>query len=114
MASELLMSVSKDEHERAVYRSRRMAETDRLSDLATAKDIGRREGREEGIGIGRAEGIGIGRAEGIGIGRAEGTKKTEKKFVLSMLMRGWPISEIKAVSDLTEDEIREIANQQWQ
>ncbi len=38
------MIISHDEKERAVFRSRRMAETDRLSDLATARDKGRREG----------------------------------------------------------------------
>ncbi len=49
MAGNLLMTISQDERERAVFRSRRMAETDRLSDLATARDKGRREGRQEGI-----------------------------------------------------------------
>lgn len=47
MASELLMSISQDEHERALFRSRRMAETDRISDLATAEDRGIRIGRQE-------------------------------------------------------------------
>ena len=114
VASELLMSVSKDEHERAVYRSRRMAETDRLSDLATAKDIGRREGREEGIGIGRAEGIGIGRAGGISIGRAEGIDIERKKIVLRMLSRGMPISGIRDMTGLTEAEIKEVIDKQKQ
>ena len=44
MAGDLLMSVSKDERERAVFRSRRMYQTDLLSNLATAEDRGRREG----------------------------------------------------------------------
>lgn len=47
MAGNLLMTISQDERERAVFRSRRMAETDRLSDLATARDKGRREGIQE-------------------------------------------------------------------
>ncbi len=41
MAGELLMSISQDERERAVFRSRRMYQTDRESDLATAEDRGR-------------------------------------------------------------------------
>jgi predicted transposase/invertase (TIGR01784 family) len=45
MASELLMSVSQDERERAVFRSRRMYQTDLQSNLATAEDRGRRDGR---------------------------------------------------------------------
>jgi predicted transposase/invertase (TIGR01784 family) len=48
MAGELLMSISQDERERAVFRSHRMFQTDLESNMATAKDIGRREGRLEG------------------------------------------------------------------
>ncbi len=40
MAGNLLMSISQDERERAVFRSRRMYQTDRESDLATAEDRG--------------------------------------------------------------------------
>jgi predicted transposase/invertase (TIGR01784 family) len=40
MAGSLLMSVSKDERERAVYRSRRMYQTDMQSNIATAEDRG--------------------------------------------------------------------------
>jgi len=40
MASALLQEISKDERERAVFRSRRMAETDRTSDLLTAETRG--------------------------------------------------------------------------
>ncbi len=43
MTGNLLMSISQDEKEQAVFRSRRMAETDRLSDLATAMDKGMRK-----------------------------------------------------------------------
>ena len=44
MPGDLLMSISQDERERAVFRSRRMYQTDLASDLATAEDRGRREG----------------------------------------------------------------------
>jgi len=44
MAGNLLMSISQDERERAVFRSRRMFQTDMQSDMATAEDRGRREG----------------------------------------------------------------------
>ena len=40
MAGNLLMSVSKDEKERAIFRSRRKYQTDRQSDIATAEDRG--------------------------------------------------------------------------
>ena len=49
MAGNLLMSVSQDERERAVFRSRRMFQTDLQSDLATAEDRGERRGRAEGM-----------------------------------------------------------------
>ena len=41
MAGERLMSISQDERERAVFRSRRMYQTDMQSNLATAEDRGR-------------------------------------------------------------------------
>ena len=94
VASELLMSVSKDEHERALFRSRRMAETDRLSNLATAEERGERRGERRGI------------AKGINIER--------EKTVLKMLSIGRPVSEIKIVTDFTEAEIKNIAAQQQQ
>ena len=43
VAGELLMNISKNERERAIYRSRRKFQTDLQSDLATAEDRGRRQ-----------------------------------------------------------------------
>ena len=48
MAATLLREISKDEHERARQRSRRMYETDRISDLLTARENGLIEGIEKG------------------------------------------------------------------
>ena len=45
MAASMLREISKDERERAVARSRRMAETDRVSDLLTAEDRGELRGQ---------------------------------------------------------------------
>ena len=47
MAGNRLMSISQDERERAVFRSRRMYQTDLQSDLATAEDRGRHTGKIE-------------------------------------------------------------------
>jgi predicted transposase/invertase (TIGR01784 family) len=59
MAGAVLTSISKDEHERAKFRSRRMAETDRISNLLTAREdgilIGEERGREEGITLGQLD-----------------------------------------------------------
>jgi len=49
MAAALLMEISKDEHERASLRSRKMAETDRISDLLTAEARGEEKGEAKGI-----------------------------------------------------------------
>ena len=51
MAGNLLMSISQDERERAIFRSRRKFQTDLQSDLATAEDRGERRGRAEGVTI---------------------------------------------------------------
>ena len=53
VAAEVLMSVSKDEREKAILRNRRIARMDYESDMLTSERIGRREGIKEG----RKEGI---------------------------------------------------------
>jgi len=53
MVGNLLMSISQDERERAVFRRRRMYQTDFQSNLATAEDRGERRG----VLKGRAEGM---------------------------------------------------------
>ena len=125
MASELLMGVSRDENECARLRSRRMAETDRLSNLATAEERGRRIGREEGFAEGITRGIEQGIEKGIeqGIARerkrrdieiAADRKKRDKEKALKLLSLGHSISVIKVATDLTEAEIKEIIEQQQQ
>ena len=49
MAGTVLAEISKDEHERAKFLSRRKFETDMASNLLTAEERGRREGIDEGI-----------------------------------------------------------------
>ena len=48
MAGNILMSVSQDEKERAVFRSRKMYQTDMQSNWNTAYDKGEKRGRESG------------------------------------------------------------------
>ena len=57
MAASLLMSVSQDERERAVLRSRRMYQSDLDSNLATAEYIGEQRGKL--IVAGNAKSMGI-------------------------------------------------------
>ena len=65
VAGELLIEISQDERERARVRSRRMYETDLMSNLLTAEDRGRDEGIVIGEMRGEARGIAIGKTEGI-------------------------------------------------
>ena len=78
MAAQLLQEVSQDEREKAIMRSRRMAETDRISDLLTAERRGKILGREEGI------------TEGLQQGLQQGQEK-----VLAFLEQGLSLEEIK-------------------
>ncbi len=48
VAGHLLMNISQDERERAIFRSRRKFQMDRESDMATAEDRGIRKGKVEG------------------------------------------------------------------
>jgi len=49
MAGNLLMSISQDERERAIFRSRRMYQTDMDSNIAIAEERGEKKGRAEGM-----------------------------------------------------------------
>ena len=93
MAGELLMSVSQDERERAVYRSRKMYQSDLQSDMATAEDRGRAEGRAEG----RVE------------GRAEGEFLKALAVAKNMIADGEPIDRIMKYSGLTREEVENLS-----
>ena len=76
--------VSQDEKERAVFRSRKMFQTDMASDLATAEDRGEKRGRAEG----RAE-------EKLAIAR-------------NMMKRNRPIEDIIEDTGLTREEVENL------
>jgi predicted transposase/invertase (TIGR01784 family) len=92
MAGALLTEISKDEHERAKFMSRRKAETDRISDLLTAE--------ANGVAIGRAEG----RAEGIAKGRADAMSE----FVQNMKAMKISSNDIARATGLTIREIESL------
>ena len=77
VAGELLMSISQDERERAVFRSRRMYQTDLASDLATAEDRGWQKGARD----------------------------RNMTIALRMLRRNRPIEEIMEDTELSREEI---------
>ena len=100
MAGNLLMNISQDERERAIFRSRRKFQTDLQSDLATAEDRGRNIGREEGRREGRQEG----RQEG----RREGASERSIEIARKLLKRNRPIDEIVEDTGLTREEVENL------
>lgn len=88
MAGELLMSISQDERERAMFRSRRMYQTDLQSNLATAEDRGRRIGQQEG--------------------RQEGRLERNLEIARMMLSAGESIEKIMCYTGLTRQEITQL------
>jgi len=75
MAAALLQEISQDERERAILRSRRMAETDRISDLLTAEERGEIRGEAKG----REEILSLLR-KGISLEEIERILKAENKL----------------------------------
>jgi predicted transposase/invertase (TIGR01784 family) len=101
VASELLMSISQDERERAIFRSRRMYQSDLESNMLTAMREGRRKGREEG----REEG----RAEGLKEGREEGEKAMANAIAKKALLNNIFIDDIMDITGLTRAEIENLS-----
>ena len=77
MAGNLLMSISQDERERAVFRSRRIYQSDMDSNIATVRDRGILEGR----------------------------KQRDFEFAQKLLKRNRPIEEIMEDTGLTREEV---------
>jgi predicted transposase/invertase (TIGR01784 family) len=96
MARELLQTISKDEIERAHFRSRRMFRMDMEHSLAVARDEGYAKGYAEGFAEGYAEGFAGGRAE-IRIAAAK-----------NQLKRNRPIDEIAEATGLTHGEVERL------
>jgi hypothetical protein len=92
MAGNLLMSVSKDERERAVFRSRRMYQTDMQSNLATAEDRGEQRGLQKGL------------QEGLQKGLQEGTFAIAR----NMIIAGEPLEKVILYTGLTREEVESL------
>ena len=115
MAGTLLKSISRDERERAVYRSRRMYQTDMESNRITAE----RRGEERGIKIGEKRGIKLGEKRGIKLGEERGIKLGEerreadrKETAMFLKSQGLPIDVIAEATKLTLDEIERMESPQ--
>jgi len=82
VAGEVLMSISKDERERAIFRNRRIALANYESDMVTAERIGRAAGLVEGEAKGHAN------------------------VARNLLKMNMPIEQIAIVTGLTTAEIK--------
>ena len=91
MAGNLLMSISQDEVERAIFRSRRKFQTDLQSDLATAEDRGKEIGKEIGISIGE--------------------RNRSIEIAMAMIADGEPVEKIKRYTGLTIEEINRLCSE---
>jgi predicted transposase/invertase (TIGR01784 family) len=111
MAGTLLKSISKDERERAHFRSRRMFQTDMEHNLITAKQNGIDIGEKRGISIGEKRGISIGEKRGISIGEKRGEERAVKRHkgereeaARTLMSNGVPVEIIIKSMKLTPDE----------
>jgi predicted transposase/invertase (TIGR01784 family) len=117
MALDTLIHVSQDERERAINRSRRMWRTDMESNMNTARESGRIEGRAEGLDqgltLGRAEGLDqgltLGRAEGLDQGLTLGRAEGRREAILKMRKANMSDQQIASVYDLPVDTVRQLA-----
>jgi len=115
MAGTLLKSISKDERERAVLRSRRMFQTDMESNRITAERRGIKIGEERGEKRGEERGIKIGEERGIKIGEERGEKRRDadrKEAARILLAKGLSLDIIAEATKLTLDEIKRLENPQ--
>ena len=75
----------------------------------TAAEQLRRQGLEEGLEKGLEEGIEKGRIEGRMEGRKEGQEQERKITARRLLERGFSQAEVAELTELSEDEVRALA-----
>jgi predicted transposase/invertase (TIGR01784 family) len=88
------MGISRDERERAIFRSRRIYQADLESNMAAATRLG----REEGIAIGKAE------------GRAEGEAKKQLAIAKNLLSANVPIDTIAVATGMTRAQLEALCD----
>ena len=89
MAGTVLAEISKDEHERAKFLSRRKFETDMYNDMQTIRDIALKEGEKKGEIKGEKKGI------------MKMVRKLKESAVMS-------VEQIAQISGLSIDEVNKL------
>ena len=111
MAVEELRRVNASERLRTMIEQREKAERDHLSELATA----RKEGKKEGLKEGKKEGVREGEKKGLKEGEEKGLKEGKKEGIRAvagkMLDQGMNVELISEVTGLSIEEIIRIRDQ---
>jgi predicted transposase/invertase (TIGR01784 family) len=101
MASHVLVSISRDEKERARLVSEYKFALDQQSKMVEARRDGLRKGRREGM----QKGVQKGRLEGLQEGRQEGLREGAREIARGLKAMGIPVDEIASATRLSPDEI---------
>lgn len=101
---ESLRVASLDPEARELYEARAKA----LMDLNSIRGEARQEGIEEGIKEGIKEGLKKGIKEGLKKGRKEGKREANRELAKKMLRKGFEVSDIIEMTELTETEIEKL------
>jgi predicted transposase/invertase (TIGR01784 family) len=96
MASKVLMSISRDEIERARLMSEYKGQLDTQSKLVYAKRMGIQEGRAQGM------------TEGLQRGHAEGMEKEKLEIARKMKEMGEPFEKIQTITGLPTESIEQM------
>jgi hypothetical protein len=105
MASRVLVSISRDEKERARLVSEYKFALDQQSKMVEARRDGLRKGRREGMQKGVLKGRQEGLQEGVQKGRQEGLQEGAREIARGLKAMGIPVDEIASATRLSPGEI---------
>ena len=108
MAEKVFKEVTLDEKAWIEKRSRELAEHNRASELAYAREEAREQGLEEGLEQGLAQGLEQGLEQGIAQGIAQGEASKALEMAKTLKAKGIDIDIIAEVSGLSKDEIEQL------
>ena len=110
MASEVLISISKDETERARLLSEYKYQVDTQSKLVHAKRQGRKEGMQQGMHKGMQQGLQKGIQQGVQQGIALGTGQTREDIARKALKEGVSVEIIQKITGLDTETLKNLSN----
>ena len=70
-----------------------------------------KEGEERGIKLGEARGIKLGEERGIKLGEKLGEERTKRENALRMLDKGFSVADVAECVNLSEAEVRRLAEE---